>query len=123
MGWIVYLEKFSMVGLLGCGSEPVALVAEGTDSVSLSVSGRGPIDLILMDYEMPRMNGPEAVQRLRELGCTSWVVGVTGNALKEDTDYFLHYGADAVLTKPMTIDQLRDTCDMLGRSMKTHRIV
>ena len=35
---------------------------------------------------MPIMNGPEATRRLREMGCSSYIIGVTGNVLAEDVD-------------------------------------
>ncbi|KAJ1403804.1 histidine kinase-like ATPase, partial [Ochromonadaceae sp. CCMP2298] len=36
---------------------------------------------VLMDYEMPVMNGPTATKLLREMGCDSYIVGVTGNVM------------------------------------------
>lgn len=65
-----------------------------------------PYDLILMDYEMPILNGPKATQRLRELGCSAIVIGVTGNVLPEDCELFKQHGADAVLPKPVKIHDL-----------------
>jgi len=57
-------------------------------------------DCILVDYEMPVMNGPEACKAIREMGYTGFVVGVTGNLLAEDIGYFIDCGADSVLPKP-----------------------
>jgi CheY-like chemotaxis protein len=34
-----------------------------------------PFDIILMDFEMPIMNGPLATKRLRELGCKAPIIG------------------------------------------------
>ena len=59
-----------------------------------------------MDYEMPRMNGPDTVTELRKRGCTSIIIGVTGNALRQDIGYFRDAGVDAVLTKPLAINDL-----------------
>ncbi len=64
------------------------------------------IDLILMDYEMPRMIGPLAVTRLRELGIKTPVIGVTGNVLKEDSEYYIQCGANKVIHKPFTVKTL-----------------
>lgn len=63
-------------------------------------------DMIILDYEMPRMNGPETARRLRELGCDSLLLGVTGNYLPEDVSHFLESGVDDVLVKPLSISQL-----------------
>ena len=63
-------------------------------------------DCILVDYEMPVMNGPDACKAIREMGYTGFVVGVTGNLLPEDVGYFMDCGADAVLSKPFKYKDL-----------------
>ena len=63
-------------------------------------------DCILVDYEMPVMNGPEACKAVREMGYAGFVVGVTGNLLPEDIGYFMDCGADAVLPKPFKYKEL-----------------
>ena len=70
--------------------------------VALTAGGE-LLDAILMDYEMPVMNGPAATRRLREMGCTCLIVGVTGNLLPEDVAYYKEKGADAVLGKPLNM--------------------
>jgi CheY-like chemotaxis protein len=61
------------------------------------------VETVVMDYEMPVMNGPTATRALRELGCDALIVGVTGNLLPEDVRFFKEHGADAVLGKPLDI--------------------
>jgi len=73
------------------------------DEVDGSGSCHQPFDTILMDSEMPVLTGPEATQRLRQLGCTAAIVGVTGNVLPSDVQFFRSQGADAVLPKPLDI--------------------
>jgi CheY-like chemotaxis protein len=72
------------------------------------------VHLILMDYEMPRMNGPTAASVLRDMGCKVPVIGITGNVLSEDKDNFKSHGAVEVLTKPMTLSQLETTINELN---------
>jgi CheY-like chemotaxis protein len=82
---------------------------DGLECVEM-VSSRPPhepwYDLILMDYEMPRMNGPTATSRLRELGYTIPIIGVTGNILSADVAFFIESGADSVLPKPVVMKDL-----------------
>ena len=63
------------------------------------------IDAVLIDYNMPRMNGPEAIKEMRKMGFRSPIIGVSGGdekILKE----FLQAGADNVLQKPAKSDKL-----------------
>jgi len=63
-------------------------------------------DTILMDYEMPNMSGPDATQKIREDGCDSFIIGVTGNLFPEDTQRFMISGANGVLAKPFKMGAL-----------------
>jgi CheY-like chemotaxis protein len=46
--------------------------------------------------------------QLREMGCLTLILGVTGNALKEDVDFFISKGADDVLSKPLRMGDLKE---------------
>lgn len=85
--------------------------------------------------EMPNMNGPDACKIMREIGCDSFIVGVTGrykafyekhtclhhdlmhvclldflivsgNILPDDVAHFKHRGANCVLGKPLQVSDL-----------------
>lgn len=67
-----------------------------------------PFDSVLLDYEMPVMNGPNAAKEIRQtlLDEEINIIGVTGNVLPEDVSYFEKCGANAVLSKPVKINDL-----------------
>mmetsp|Transcript_18985 Transcript_18985/g.47137 ORF Transcript_18985/g.47137 Transcript_18985/m.47137 type:complete len:904 (+) Transcript_18985:165-2876(+) len=65
-----------------------------------------PFDMVLMDYEMPNMTGPEAARVIRSYGSDVFIVGVTGNLMPEDVDYFHECGAGAILSKPFRMSEL-----------------
>jgi CheY-like chemotaxis protein len=67
-----------------------------------------PFDTILMDSEMPNMNGPDAAKKIRELGCQYLITGVSGNVLPEDVANYVAHGANGVLPKPLNIDDLEN---------------
>jgi CheY-like chemotaxis protein len=79
--------------------------SEGIDRVN-QCPHETMFDLIIMDFEMPIMNGPEATRTLRNAGHRMPIIGVTGNVLPEDRDYFLACGADWVLPKPLNMTAL-----------------
>ena len=61
------------------------------------------VDVILIDNQMPRMTGAEAVQAMRsDLNYNGIIIGVTGNALESDILDFIARGADDVIVKPLT---------------------
>jgi CheY-like chemotaxis protein len=69
------------------------------------------------------MNGPHACRKMRELGCSSFVAGVTGNLLPEDVAHFKNCGANAVLPKPFkmaTLEQLWIEYGVNGRGGSEH---
>jgi len=63
-------------------------------------------DTILMDFQMPIMDGPTATQQIRMEGCDSFIVGITGNVLPQDVEHFKMCGADGVLGKPFQVEEL-----------------
>jgi CheY-like chemotaxis protein len=87
------------------------VVAHGGQA-ALEESFRRPFDLILMDLQMPQMDGLETTRRLRvherrENLPRTPVVAVTGQAAIEVETACRDAGMDEVLPKPYTIDQLR----------------
>jgi len=65
-------------------------------------------DLILMDVEMPEMNGYELTRKIKERGIKSPVVFITANSEQEDYDKAIEAGAVSVLSKPFRTNQLLD---------------
>jgi signal transduction histidine kinase len=89
-------------------------VVEASDGVeALDQLGQHRVDLVLMDCQMPVMDGYAATQEIRKrearLGLPRLpVLALTANAFEEDAQRSRQAGMDAHLAKPYTRDQLRE---------------
>ena len=72
------------------------------------MEGGASFDCVLMDFEIPVMDGPTATKAIRSSGFDMFVVGVTGNMLSEDVQFFRECGANAVVGKPVNLDTLEN---------------
>ncbi len=77
---------------------------------ALEIFGKNRFDCILMDVQMPQMNGVEATKKLREIpgGQNIVIIGTTGNTSKQNVDEYLASGMNKVLIKPFDLDDLID---------------
>lgn len=78
----------------------------GNGKEALDLLQQKNYDLVLMDIQMPEMDGVEATQHIRSLTDSSKatipIVALTANALKGDKERFLHAGMNDYLAKPFT---------------------
>jgi two-component system, cell cycle response regulator DivK len=81
----------------------------GAQALTLATE-RGPA-LVLMDIQMPDMDGMEALRRLRmdERTAAIPVLAVTAQAMRGDRERFIAAGFDGYLSKPVDIDELLET--------------
>ncbi|HET8746650.1 MAG TPA: PAS domain-containing protein [Ramlibacter sp.] len=87
------------------GYENVRLANNGIEACQLALDE--PFDLILMDCQMPEMDGYEATRRLRAAGCNSTIVAMTANAIKGDRERCIEAGMNDYVTKPIDLRILR----------------
>ncbi len=89
---------------------------DGTDAVERMVSAtEDQYDLILMDIQMPRMDGYTATKEIRTLNNNKKanipIVAMTANAFEEDKEKALKTGMNGHLAKPINIDMILDMMD------------
>ncbi|MEE9310851.1 MAG: ATP-binding protein, partial [Planctomycetota bacterium] len=85
------------------GIEP-RIVNNGLEAVEYVEST--PPDLILMDCQMPEMDGITATRNIRNLNYNGPIIALTANATKEDEQAALEAGMNAFMTKPLKPDRL-----------------
>ena len=94
-----------MKGVLAkLGYQNIEKAQDGLEAVEKAV--QGSYDLILMDCQMPKLDGYAATRRLRELGVKVPIVAMTAHAMSGDREKCLEAGMDDYLTKPIAIDKL-----------------
>ena len=87
--------------MLRKGGHSVTLAVTGREAVAAAVSGT--FDVVLMDVQMPEMNGLEATAAIRaqQGGQRVAIIGVTAHALRGDRERCLEAGMDDYLAKPI----------------------
>lgn len=63
-------------------------------------------DIVLMDVQMPRLDGLEATRRLRKRGYARPIIALTAHAMKEDIQRSIDAGCNAHVSKPFTSETL-----------------
>jgi signal transduction histidine kinase/CheY-like chemotaxis protein len=102
---------------MGC---TVTVVADGAAAVEACLAQ--PFDLVLMDVQMPIMDGLEATRDIRRRetsGKHTPIFALTASAMTGDLERCTNAGMDGLLTKPLEQTRLRETLDRLGLAIST----
>ncbi|MEQ1891435.1 MAG: response regulator [Planctomycetota bacterium] len=112
----VELNQRVLAALLRRAGATVDLAADGREGLErvLAAERAGtPYELVLMDMQMPVMDGYEATRRLRAAGFTRPIVAMTAHAMVTDREKCLAAGCSAYETKPIQRERLLVTCQRL----------
>ena len=85
----------------------VTLAANG--KLAVDASKAGPFDLVLLDMQMPEMDGYAAAREMRAAGLRMPIIALTANAMTEDRARCLQAGCTEYLSKPISRSQLLAT--------------
>ncbi len=115
-------QKLTLKILSKLGFE-AALAENG--SVAVEMANQQPYDIILMDVQMPEIDGLEATRIIRQgMEVQPTIIAMTANAMKEDRDECLKAGMDDFLSKPVKLEELVNMLakwSVMGREKKDSR--
>ena len=100
----------------------VGVAANGAEAVEMAHSF--PYDLILMDVQMPEMDGFEAAAKIREIegvGKHTPIIALTANVMESDREACARAGMDDFLGKPLKRDELLRMLERWSRDRQTER--
>jgi two-component system sensor histidine kinase/response regulator len=104
-----------MLRLLEKAGHMATVVRSGR--AALDALAKERFDMVLMDVQMPEMDGFEALKAIRglesESGQRTPIVAITAHAMAEDRDNCLAAGMDGFLTKPLSGARLHETIEQL----------
>ncbi|MEM0983299.1 MAG: response regulator [Planctomycetota bacterium] len=95
--------------LKSAGAE-VEVASNGVEAIEVFVESAKGFDLVLMDMQMPELDGYGATRALRIDGALTPIIAVTAHAMEGDMDKCLSAGCDAYLSKPIDRGELIEMC-------------
>ncbi|HEX9079225.1 MAG TPA: response regulator, partial [Desulfuromonadaceae bacterium] len=101
------------IELLGELGATMDVACNGAEAVEKVTRAEPPYDLVLMDIQLPRMDGYEATRRIRgdERFATLPIIAMTAHALVEEQQKALAAGMDDLITKPIDLRAMFRTID------------
>lgn len=95
----------------------VSLAEDGQQAIEMMEAARDegrPFELVLMDVQLPKLDGRDATRRLRELGFDTPIVALTARTIDTELDACLLAGCSDYVTKPFNFADLRSsvTCHL-----------
>jgi PAS domain S-box-containing protein len=98
-----------VLGLLENSGIIIDVANNGQEAVNKYNANPSKYELILMDLQMPVMDGYEATKNIREINKNIPIVALTANAMKEDVQRTQEAGMNDHLNKPIEVDKLYET--------------
>jgi len=83
---------------------------------AVEIASREPFGLILMDVNMPVMDGIEATRKLRQKGIDTPIVALTANAMEGDRERLIAAGMDEYLSKPLEAAMLAQLLERYAKA-------
>ncbi|RMA82597.1 response regulator [Umboniibacter marinipuniceus] len=99
------VNQLLAVSLLEDNNATVEVADDGLEAIAMCTDNES-FDVILMDVQMPNMDGLTASRALRDQGITLPIIALTANATPEDRKHCLEAGMSEFMTKPFNVSEL-----------------
>ncbi len=118
------VNRMVIKGLLGKLSITPEFAENGKIAVDKVVDNAPPYDLVLMDCEMPEMDGFEATRQIRQfeqnqMRKSTTIIALTAHALQEHREAVFAAGMNYYISKPVTLDALYAAMESAGLGKKS----
>jgi CheY-like chemotaxis protein len=109
-----------MARILGAAGAHLCFATNGQEAIDTLLTPAQQIDLVLMDVQMPVMDGLQATQALRQMARFERlpIIALTADAFAEQREQALAAGVDHVVSKPFEIDALNA---LIGSTVQQHQ--
>lgn len=104
---------FLVKRMLAKSGAQVDVANDGEEAVAIAI--RQPYDIVLMDIQMPKMDGYQATRALIANGYTKPIVALTANSMAEERNKTRQAGFAAHLTKPLDSIELLATISRFAK--------
>lgn len=105
--------------LRDCGAN-VMIVENGRQAVDTALNSEHVFELVLMDMQMPQLDGYSATRELRDRGFEAPIFALTANSMLGDREKCLAAGCTEYLTKPINLNLLIETLAQVAKVETTH---
>ena len=102
-------NQLIVIGLLEDSGINIDIANNGQEAVDMFKQNRDKYEIILMDIQMPILDGYDATKLIRELNKNIPIIALTANAMKEDVERTKAVGMNEHLNKPIDVEKLYET--------------